>query len=82
VEPDSGSRQPQEKVGGVTPRPFLLPPLADRAASALAVLHLDPGVTPELAIAGERFALIESNRRCWGPNGVSEWVWQAGASRM
>jgi hypothetical protein len=25
--------------------------------------------TPELAIAGERFALIESNYRCWGPNG-------------
>ena len=35
-----------------------------------------------LAIAGERFALIESNCRCWGPNGVSEWVWRAGALRM
>ena len=33
-------------------------------------------------IAGECFALIESNRRCWGPNGVSEWVWRGGASRI
>ena len=41
----------------------------------LAVIYLDPG-TPELAIAGVRFALIESNRRCWGPNGVSEWGWR------
>ena len=44
----------------------------------LAVIYLDPG----LAIAGERFALIQSNRRCWGPNGVSEWVWRAGASHV
>ena len=33
-------------------------------------------MTPELPIAGERFALIESNHRCWGPNGVSEWGWR------
>ena len=47
----------------------------------LPVFNLDPGCCP-LAIAGERFALIESNCRCWGPNGVSEWVWRAGALRM
>ena len=41
----------------------------------------DPGCCP-LATAGERFALIKSNCRCWGPNGVFEWVWRAGALRM
>ena len=34
----------------------------------LAVIYLDLG-TPELAIAGERFALIESNRRCGAKRG-------------
>jgi hypothetical protein len=45
------------------------------------LFNLDPGCCP-LAIAGERFALIELNCRCLGPNGVSEWVWRAGALRM
>jgi hypothetical protein len=44
----------------------------------LAVLHLDPGMTPELAIAGERFALIESNQPLLGAKrsfrmGVAGW---------
>ena len=50
-------------------------------SAACGLFNLDPGCCP-LAIAGERFALIESNCRCWGPNGVSEWVWRAGALRM
>jgi hypothetical protein len=35
-----------------------------REIRALAVIYLDPGCCP-LAIAGERFALIESDRRYW-----------------
>jgi hypothetical protein len=33
-------------------------------------LHLHLRLRPSWLLPGERFALIESDRRCWGPNGV------------
>ena len=39
------------------------------------------GLHPNWLIAGECFALLEVNPLL-GPNGASEWVWQAGASRI
>jgi hypothetical protein len=37
--------------------------------------------TPELVYC--RRALVDTLKphRCWGPNGVSVWLWQGGASR-
>jgi hypothetical protein len=67
-----------KSIGQAAP-PMTRLPLRVLAAGGNACGHFttrrqDSVAAPELAMAGERFALIESNRRCWGPNGVSEWV--------